>query len=130
MEVTITSISRKERTSKAGKPFTSVGIRCEQYGDKWLSGFGNADNANWKVGDRVEIEVYQKGEYLNFTTKKGEKGGDRFSTSAAEIKNLISLKIEPKLDKIIALLETQQGKDPDAINAAFDEVTEDDSPFK
>lgn len=56
--------------SKAGKPYTSVRIKTEKHGDQYLSGFGNKDNADWKVGDEVEIEVEQKGEYLNFTTPK------------------------------------------------------------
>lgn len=71
MKVTITNINRKERVSeRTNKPFTSLGLQVNEYGSKWLSGFGNKDNAGWKAGDTVEIDVTQKGEYLNFTTPK------------------------------------------------------------
>src|SRR3990167_21920 len=58
--------------NKNGKPYSSIRIKCEEYGDKLLSGFGNKDNANWNAGDEVEIMVEQKGEYLNFSTPKKE----------------------------------------------------------
>lgn len=71
MQVTITALKDTERTSqRTGKPFTSRGIKCNEYGDKWLSGFAGKDNESWKVGDTVEIEVETKGEYLNFKTPK------------------------------------------------------------
>jgi hypothetical protein len=102
--VTITSAIRKEKTStRTGKPFTSLGIKTVEYGDKWLSGFGNANNAHWKEGSKVEIIVEEKGEYLNFSTPETTTG-DKFSTSNAEVKNLITLKVLPKLDRIEALL--------------------------
>ena len=75
MKVQITFLNRIERTSaKSGKPYTSLSIKTNQYGDKYLSGFGNDENASWKVGDEVEIDVAtkttDKGEFLNFTVPK------------------------------------------------------------
>jgi len=60
--------------SAKGKPYTSVRIKTEEYGDQYLSGFGGVGNANWKVGDTVEVEVEKKGEYLNFSLPKGSNG--------------------------------------------------------
>lgn len=62
----ITQIARNNKTSKAGKPYVSLGLKVNEYGDKFINGFGNKDNADWKVGDDVEITVVEKGEYLNF----------------------------------------------------------------
>jgi hypothetical protein len=71
-KVTITALKDTERTSqRTGKPFTSRGIRVNEYGERWLSGFAGKDNASWTVGDTVEIDVEEKGEYLNFTVPKG-----------------------------------------------------------
>ena len=74
-KLTITKIHRsnkdkegKELIGKNGRPYTRVGIKTMQYGEKWLSGFENRQNANWKEGDSVEVIVEQKGEYLNFRT--------------------------------------------------------------
>lgn len=74
MKATITFVGRY--TSKKdgspliganGKPYTSLRIKANEYGDKFLSGFDNAQTREWKVGDTVEIDVEQKGEYLNFS---------------------------------------------------------------
>jgi len=74
MQVTITKIKDTQRTSaRTGKPFTSRGILTNEYGEKWLSGFAGKENAHWKEGDTVEVNVEQKGEYLNFTVPKVEK---------------------------------------------------------
>lgn len=71
MKLNLTFVKRTERISKAGKPFTSVSIKSTQYGEKYLSGFGNKDNANWAAGMEVEVaEVVAKGEYLNFEMPK------------------------------------------------------------
>lgn len=66
MKVTLTQVSRKERISKSGRPFTSLAIKTQEHGERWLSGFNNKDTAHWKIGDCVDIEPEQKGEYLNF----------------------------------------------------------------
>lgn len=74
MKLTLTHISRFDKTSKTGKPFVSVSIKAQEYGEKYISGFGNKANQDWKVGDVVEVEkVEQKGQYLNFEMPKSEK---------------------------------------------------------
>ena len=103
--VTLTGVIRKEKTStRTGKPFTSLGIKTVEYGEKWLSGFGNANNASWKEGAKVEIIVEGKERVpFNFSVPESAQP-DKFSTSNAEIKNLINLKVLPKLYRIEALL--------------------------
>lgn len=74
MQVTITRIFRTTTDKKTGqplinkngKPYERVGIQTQEYGDKWLSGFGAAWNSYWKEGDTVNIEVEEKGQYINF----------------------------------------------------------------
>lgn len=57
-------------SKKTGKPYTSLRIKTNEHGDKYLSGFDSAETKEWKVGDVVEVEVEQKGEYLNFSVPK------------------------------------------------------------
>lgn len=73
INLTLTYVGRKPRTSASGKPYTSLSIKAKEYGDKWLSGFDSNETKNWNIGDVVEVEVVQKGEYLNFTVPKKEK---------------------------------------------------------
>lgn len=72
-KLTLTYVSRTERATKAdpNKKFISLSIKAQEYGDRFLSGFGNKDNAGWKEGDCVEVaevkEVEKDGKkYLNF----------------------------------------------------------------
>lgn len=105
---TITQINRyttkKDGTAlmtSKGRPYTSVRIKTQEHGDVMISGFGNSENALWKVGDTVDITVSQKGEYWNFEMPKRDSNtpGDKFGASAAEIKNLITLKLEPLMER-------------------------------
>lgn len=46
-------------------------VKCEQFGDKWISTFKVTDNMkNWKEGDTVNVtltkKVTDKGEFINF----------------------------------------------------------------
>lgn len=106
MQVTLTQVSRKQKTStKTGKPFESLGIKCQEYGDKWLSGFGRADNKDWKAGDKVEITVIEKGEYLNFEMPERPKAlgfsmedRDRLLRIEIAVQKLLSMAANPKDD--------------------------------
>ncbi len=75
-KVTLTYLKDTPKTSAAGKPYTSRSIKTQEHGDKWLSGFANANNKNWKVGDTVELEVKEVNkdgkQYLNFEVPKPE----------------------------------------------------------
>lgn len=70
----ITFIKRTERTSKAGKPFTSLSLKVESRGDKWVGGFGDKKNEHWKEGDIVDILITPNGDYLNFVMAESKKG--------------------------------------------------------
>lgn len=100
--VTITNVFREEKTSpRTGKPFTSLRIKTNEYGQKWLSGFGNKDNATWKEGDTVQLTVIEKGEYLNFEMPKNPNGTEKLpSVPTAEIKNILNLFVMPLLKEI------------------------------
>ena len=105
MEVTITQISRKEKTStKTGRPFTSVGIRTKEHGERWLSGFGNKDNAAWKAGDVIQIDVVEKGEYLNFTMPTVIKNSPN-DAIVARLENFVTHKLEPLVVKLEAAID-------------------------
>lgn len=103
----ITSITRYTKDkdgntlkTRDGRPYTSVRLKVEEHGDKWISGFGNAQNENWQVGDEVDITVAQKGEYLNFVMpKKSSPDMDRFATVLNNIQSQLGdiLQILPKL---------------------------------
>ena len=80
MEVKLTKVYRTDK-DKEGKPlmtkgtpdrpsrsYTRLGIKTQEHGDKWLSGFENRESANWQEGDTVDIEVEPNGQYLNFKT--------------------------------------------------------------
>lgn len=69
-----------------GRPYTSIRIKTVEHGDKVLSGFGNQDNSGWREGDEVEINVEQKGEYLNFSTPKKE---DKANESFEKVLNIL-----------------------------------------
>ena len=97
MKITITAVSRKQRTSaRTGKPFTSLGLKTQEHGEKWLSGFGNVDNADWKAGDTVEVEIEEKNGYLNFSTPKK----DNTPQTDNRLINLIEFKVLPLLEEI------------------------------
>lgn len=97
MQVTLTYLKDTERVSaKTNKPYTSRSIKTQEHGEAWLSGFANKDNASWKVGDSVEIEVAEvekEGKtYLNFTVPKKE---DRVLENTELILNkLVGIKID------------------------------------
>ena len=113
MKVTITSISRKDRVSqKTGKPFVSLGLKTQEHGDKWLSGFDGKQTRDWKVGDTVEIDVEQKGEYLNFSVPKLPEGY-ALPSDLTERLNLIETKIDRILGFVVkADIEKETGGEP------------------
>ena len=67
----------KDKSGKAlmtsdGRPYQRLAFKTGEYGDAWISGFGNKFNANWKEGDEVDVNVEKitkdGKEYLNFST--------------------------------------------------------------
>lgn len=74
MKLTITKIYRSDKDKNgnplvgknSGKPYEKVSIKCQEYGDKWIGGFGSRDNQSWREGDVVDVEIENNGQYLNF----------------------------------------------------------------
>lgn len=105
VKLTLTWIKREQKTSKAGKPYTSLSIKANEYADRYINGFGNVLNANWKEGDTVEVlavteKEYNGKKYLNFDMPKAE---DKVNELKGELVGL-SLgmgKLNFKLDQII-----------------------------
>lgn len=73
------------------RPYTRVTIQTDQHQKQWLSGFAYQGSPilNWKVGDEVDIEVTQNGQYLNFRLPRQEGGNQNFVI--AELKRLATL---------------------------------------
>lgn len=65
--------------SKQGKPYTRMTLKVESKGERYISGFGNQSNADWAIGDEVDIVITESATkdktgkpYLNFTQPKKE----------------------------------------------------------
>ncbi|MEK6828936.1 MAG: hypothetical protein AABY15_02335, partial [Nanoarchaeota archaeon] len=60
-------ISDKDKNGKpyVGKngPFSRIGIKCKEYGDRWFGSFLNKISSNWKEGDVVEVETWEDVQY-------------------------------------------------------------------
>lgn len=124
MKVTLTAVNRKDRVSKAGKPYVSLGIKTQEHADKWLSGFEGKQTKNWKVGDTVEIEVEQKGKYLNFSVPKLPEGYSFQNEDMVFIKTVLgrivgklegieeNLGMKPKVDNYPVMDSTNDGEQP------------------
>ena len=77
-------------SAKTNKSYTRLVIETEEH-DKPLSGFENQETSKWKVGDSVEIEVKENGQYLNFSVPKKE---DKIDEKLEMILNrLVGLKL-------------------------------------
>lgn len=106
MKVTLTALKDTERTSqRTGKPFTSRGIRTNEHGERWLSGFAGKENEGWKVGDTVEINVEEKGEYLNFSVPKSTapRGGVSSVEYQTILRDMQAIKTDTQI--IIGMIE-------------------------
>ena len=97
MQITLTRVFRSKTkrdgtplVTSTGKPYTSLRIQCNEYGDKWLSGFDGQQTSSWKEGDTVEVEVEQKGDYLNFSVPKKSGGGGLPDNQLALLKQAAS----------------------------------------
>lgn len=119
-QVTITQVYRSDKdkngnalVGKSGRPYSKCSIKCQEYGDKWLGGFGGAWNQNWKVGDTVTLEVKQNGQYLNFEQVDETKvQADR---------------IEKKLDIILEYIKANKSSDQPR-RSSFEESLMEDKP--
>lgn len=75
--ITLTAVFRTNKNKdgsllmgKNGKNYERLGIKCQEYGETWLSGFGAQWNQSWAEGDKVNVEIKEvkSGDktYINF----------------------------------------------------------------
>ncbi len=62
----------KPLINREGRPFERVAIKCQEYGDRWISGFGSIKTNYWSVGTEVEVKVTENASssgqmFLNFS---------------------------------------------------------------
>lgn len=104
MQVKIQKISRKEREIRNGKQAgttkMSVSIMTEQYKDKWLGGWEDDVNKDWKEGDDVDVQIEQNGEYLNFKAVKPFVVQEQLKTVVSATPSVKTSPSEDKWDKI------------------------------
>jgi len=101
MKLTIKKIFRNQKVSKkTNKPYTSVGILTNEYGDnQYINGFGNKDNEQWKEGDIIDVEI-KEGEWngnktLNFITPtKIEKNNQENKNEIMDALRKVFIKLE------------------------------------
>jgi hypothetical protein len=125
MKLTLTYVGRftqkKDGTplvTTAGRPYTSLRLKANEYGDKYISGFDNPQIAGWKIGDVVEADVETKGEYLNFSVPKPKQ------VSAPDIN-----RVEVKLDRVLAETQTINGILTDMRRVLSDLLSRNDPDF-
>lgn len=87
---------------KNGNPYTRLSIKVASKGERYISGFENAGNKDWALGQEVEMDITEsttldkKGQpYLNFTTKKPEASNAEVMQKLETIHNfLVGMKLE------------------------------------
>jgi len=94
-KIKITKIFRGKQETKFGEK-DKIGLKTEQYGDKWVSSFQTKGTENWKEGDEVEVFIEKKGDYVNFTLAP-KVGGTDLSGVEARLK-----KLEDKVFGVVA----------------------------
>lgn len=91
-------------------PYYKIGLQTAEYPTKYINGF-NKTELPWKAGDEVEIDIIEKGEYLNFKVpkkddlavagvqeleKRVKKLEDLLKTGLAQIKSDLALELTGK----------------------------------
>lgn len=129
MKVHLTDIKRYDKDkegnplkTKDGRPYTRLVIKTDEYKDKLISGFDNQETKNWQVSQEVEIEVEQKGEYLNFRLPKKD---DKMLQDIQELRTQIT-----KLNLRVTVLEDKTRTHEDKVNDYPDlEIPDGEIPF-
>jgi len=103
MLVTITKTYKKKIKTKRGDAM-SFSIKTKEHGDKWIGGFEDDTNKNWKIGDKVEIEITENGEYTNFKIPKKKLTEDRIREIVKEELDKRFTKLNEHLNKTYSKL--------------------------
>jgi len=80
-KLTLTKISYTDKKADGsqcvtvnGKPFYRVGLKAQQYGDRWINGLVFGDPPAWREGQEVQLEIkeedYQGTKNLKFEIPK------------------------------------------------------------
>jgi len=106
-------------------------INFKLWRTKWISGFQNSANKDWKEGDEVEVTIKQNGEYLNFETpKKDDKVVEMLSqilTRLGTINAKIVLIAQKVYPREMAVKETKAMND--GVEYPEEPINPEDIPF-
>ena len=94
--IKIAQMSEYHGTTKRGKPYSKWNI--VDGGGRKLSCFKGQWNIGWKVGDILNVEIEQSGQYTNI------KAPPRPQDAAAQANNEKLTVLNNKLDKILSIL--------------------------
>lgn len=77
-------------------PYYKIGLQTAEYPTKYINGF-NKTELPWKAGDEVEIDLIEKGEYLNFKLPKKEDlavaGIEELTKRVKKLEDTLNLKL-------------------------------------
>lgn len=134
----------KEGNTLTGKfgPYYKYGLTCDEYPTKTIYGIGNKP-LNWQEGQEIEIDIEEKGEWLNFKLPKKEdvavskveelekrvkKLEDLLKTGIAQLKSDICLELTGKV-QTTKDLENYNKPHPLSSNPLDGLAPEDNIPF-
>lgn len=133
--LTLEAISRQQKNGSKG-PFTSVGIKTKEYGDRWLNGFGNNENNNWQKGDIVTIDVVSVTkdgkEYLNFKPciiETNNQNTNVQNTNNQGVNNVENSNVSEALKAIYKRIEEMEMNILEKLNHNKEDIKADDIPF-
>lgn len=149
-KITLTKVFRTDKDkqgnplkSSKGVPYTRLNVKSQEHGDKYISGFGNKENANWKEGDTVEVIIKQNGEYLNFEMPKATGDIGELTEKVKKLQSQVTsldLSVERRVKELFAELKADLvlemtgkfnlKKDLDEFNKSAEQALEDlETPF-
>ncbi len=121
--------------SKQGKPYTRMSIKVASRGDRYLSGFANVSNADWEVGDEVDVVITESDKldktgkpYLNFSQPKPADAANEGISKILDKLTAMQLDINTIKRHVIPKVANKYG-DPELDASpvtAFDEPTDED----
>lgn len=122
--------------NKQGKPFTRLTIKVESKGDRYISGFANEGNKNWRVGDEVDIIITESKTldkngkpYLNFSLTKKEvvQSGDMKEIKDELFKVIV--RVGAMHNDLRILMEQMKVRKPESYPTREDEGMSQEDPF-
>ena len=112
-KVILTKVYRGKQQTKFGEK-DKIGVKFEEFKDRWLTSFKVMGTENWKEGDEVTLVVTKNGDWLNF-----------HPPTLAEI----AMSRIDELKKRVEALEALSGNSSKEENKESQTVQSDDIPF-